>query len=80
MNRRVSCRDTSNPGRALHNELRPQTQTGSRFQVRTKNDPTLAVCNCSFEHVLQHVGRTGLLSTSSEGLSATIAALCPVIV
>lgn len=42
----------------------------------TKKYPAFAVGNYSFEHVLQHVGRAGLLSTSfaPEGLSATASA------
>jgi len=35
--------------------------------------PAIAVSNCSFEHVLQHVELAGLLSTSSKGMSATTA-------
>jgi hypothetical protein len=36
-----------------------------------ENDPAIAVSNRSFEHVLQHAERAGLLSASSEGMSAT---------
>src|SRR5579859_2936518 len=43
----------------------------------TIENPALVVCNCSFEHVLQHVGRAGLLSTSSEGVSAAAPAWVP---
>ena len=50
--------------------------SGGLFGSAKKN-PALAVCNCSFEHVLQHVGRAGLLSTSSEGVSAAAPAWVP---
>jgi hypothetical protein len=36
-------------------------------------NPAIAVCNLSFEHVLQHVELSGLLLTSSKGPSATTA-------
>lgn len=36
-----------------------------------KKNPAAAVCNFSFEHVLQHVEPSGLLLTSNQGLSAT---------
>jgi hypothetical protein len=46
----------------------------SRRQIKT---PPLPCGHSSFEHVLQHVEPAGLLSTSSEGVSATTLAKAP---
>jgi hypothetical protein len=47
------------------------------FGFSCKERPAIAVCNSSFEHVLQHVEPAAWFSTSNQGLSAAIAVKIP---